>query len=413
MSNPQIFSLLRRIFFTFFVILIYRIGVHIPLPCGSIEVEKVLLFLKTFTLFSNTALSRKSIFSLSIMPYIVASIVNQLLFSEEKECNSDGMDSKNKFRIKIMTMFIAFLQAFFLISSSISFQNFFSINVFIDLVSLIAGSLVLMWLGELITLHGIGNGTSLIIFTGIIAEIPSNVVRIFNELMHSSITIEQFIFSLLIVVALTYFIVLVESSTRNISVNYTKQKPGIKIIHTTKSYIPLKVNTAGVIPPIFANAILMLPLTILNIYRTKYAFVDIVANYFLPGKLLYELLYMALIVFFCFFYTFIVFDPNKAADNLKKSGGVIFGYRPGKDTSVFLHNVINKLTIVGAAYISVVCMSTEIMKITNIPSFILNGTSLLIVVGVIVDTLSQIQMYIFSGQYNKALQKTGLRRRSI
>ncbi|CAK8163262.1 Protein translocase subunit SecY [Candidatus Xenohaliotis californiensis] len=411
MFDSQLSFLIRRILFTIFAILIYRIGIYIPLPYGSVLTEKMLSFFNMFNLFSGGTLSKGSIFSLNIMPYIVSSIVSQLFLSNSKNDDSSQSTSKNKFKIRLLTMCLAFLQASFLVfSSNIAFK-IFSLPLIINLLTLVAGSLLLMWLGELITLHGIGNGISLIIFVGIVAEVPVVVMKNFKALSASAITLEQFLFSLSIVVCLIFFIVFIESSMRNIPVNYLKQKPGMKTLSGAKSYIPLRINTAGVIPPIFANAVLMFPLTILGFYHSKNTTISIITGLFAPGKFLYELLYILLIVFFCFFYTFIVFDPDKAAATIKKSGGVVFGYRPGVDTSAFLRAVVGKLTVIGAFYIVVICMSTEIMRIANMPSFIIGGTSLLIVVGVVIDTIAQMQVYLFSGQYGKISKKTGLRRR--
>lgn len=411
MKNTQIGLLLKRIAFTFFIILIYRIGSYIPLPYGSIVSENMLNFFGKFNILAGGAFSRSSIFSLSIMPYIVSSIINQMLFIGDSEPNGNDQSSKNKFRTRTLTMCLAFLQGFFLISSYGSSDGIFSFFVILNLISLVGGSMLLMWLGELITLHGIGNGISLIIFTGIVADIPSVLVKNIKALQMSTIAIDQFLLSLIVVFVLMVVIIFVELSARNISVNYVKQNYGSKSL-SAKSYIPLKINSSGVIPPIFANAIMMFPIVVLGFFRNKYDFANLLAGYFSNGGVLYEAFYIILIVFFCFFYTFIVFDPDKAADNIKKGGGVVFGYRPGKETGMFLRSVVWRLTVVGAAYIVLICMSTELVKLSSLPPLIIGGTSLLIIVGVIVETISQIQVYLFSGQYNKILQKTGLRRRN-
>ena len=424
-TNTGFFSkgndLKNRIIFTILVLSIYRLGTYIPLPgIDPLSLQAMMEsnqkgLLGMFNIFSGGAVSRMAIFALGIMPYISSSIIIQLLtgVSETfKNLKNQGEIGRKKITqyTRYGTVLLATVQGY---GVAVGLEN--SGTVVIDpgfyfkltsIITLVAGTIFLMWLGEQITQRGIGNGISLIIFSGIVAEIPRALASTF-ELGRTgalSASIILFIFALIIVTVL--FIVFIERAVRKILINYPKRQMGQKVYGGESSHLPLKINTAGVIPAIFASALLLLPITVSNFgLSDSETFIDI-SSLFSQGKPLYMLLYASGIIFFSFFYTSIVFNPNETAENLRKQGGYVPGIRPGERTAYFIEDILTKLTTLGALYLTIVCLMPEFL-ISRFPiPFYLGGTSILIVVVVAMDTVSQVQTRLMSQQYESLIKKT-------
>ena len=422
--NQKVFShssdLRNRIFFTIIILSIYRLGTYVPLsgidPFALQEVmassQKGLMGM--FNVFSGGAVKRMAIFALGIMPYISASIIVQLLtgvsdyFKNLKEQGETGRKKITQIT-RYGTVFIAAMQGY---GVSVGLENAGNLvltpGIYFKLmttISLVAGTTFLMWLGEQITSRGIGNGISLIIFSGIVAEIPRALGSTF-ELGRTGALSPIMIISIFILIIITVmFIVFVERAMRKILINYPKKQVGNKIYGGESSHLPLKINTAGVIPAIFASALLLLPITFSNFGLSESDFFINFASLFSQGKPLYMLLYASGIIFFSFFYTSIVFNPKETAENLRKYGGYVPGIRPGERTAAYIENILMKLTTIGACYLTLVCLMPEFLIAKYPIPFYLGGTSVLIVVVVAMDTVTQVQTRLMSSQYESLIKK--------
>ena len=413
-------DLKNRIFFTIFILTIYRLGTFVPIP--GIDPQSLQEVMSTnqqgllgmFNVFAGGAISRMAIFALGIMPYISSSIIVQLLTGVSdyfKNLKNQGEIGRKKITqiTRYGTVLLATVQGYGLSVGLESAQNlvinpglFFKLNTVIIIV---ASTDFLMWLGEQITQRGIGNGISLIIFSGIVAEIPRALVTTF-ELGRTGAISSVMIISLFILLVLTkIFIVFMERALRKILINYPKRQMGSKIYGGESSHLPLKINSAGVIPAIFASALLLLPITFSNFnFSDNELFLNF-ASLFSQGKPLYMVLYASGIIFFTFFYTSIVFNPHETAENLRRHGGYIPGIRPGESTAYYIDDILTKLTTVGALYLTLVCLMPEFL-ISKYPiPFYLGGTSILIVVVVAMDTVTQVQTRLMTGQYQTLIKK--------
>ena len=428
-NNSGFFSksndLRNRILFTIFILSIYRLGTYIPLPGIDPESLKNLMesnqrgLLGMFNIFTGGAVQRMAIFALGIMPYISSSIIIQLLtgVSETfKNLKNQGEIGRKKITqyTRYGTVLLATVQGF---GVSVGLENsgtvvadpgfYFKLTT---VITLVAGTIFLMWLGEQITQRGIGNGISLIIFSGIVAEIPRALASTFELGRTGALSASTILFIFVLVIFTVVFIVFIERAIRKILINYPKRQMGTKIYGGESSHLPLKINTAGVIPAIFASALLLLPMTFSNFGFSdtdSETFMDF-SSLFAQGKPLYMLLYAFGIIFFSFFYTSIVFNPKETAENLRKHGGYVPGVRPGERTAFFIEDILTRLTTIGAAYLTLVCLMPEFL-ISKYPiPFYLGGTSVLIVVVVAMDTVSQVQTRLMSQQYESLIRKTKL-----
>ncbi len=417
-----------KILFTLFALIIYRFGSFIPIPgidsivLADITKQNAGGVLGMFNMLSGGSLGRMTIFALSITPYITASIIIQILsvihkpleqLKKEGEAGRKKINQYTRYGTILLSIFQGYGIAVGLESLGSSAGPavvdpgfFFRLTA---VTTLSGGTCFLMWLGEQITARGIGNGTSLIIFSGIVAGLPNALAVLFDLGRTGAISV-LFIFILLfIAVALVYLIVFVERSQNKISVQYPRRQVGNKIYEGDTSHMPMKINTSGVIPPIFASSLLLFPLTIVNFTKgamnDESGILESMVSYLRHGEPLYLLLYVALIVFFSFFYTAIVFNPEETAENLKKYGGFIPGRRPGKHTAEYLDYVLTRMTVLGAAYLSFICVLPEVLVAKYKVPFYLGGTSILIVVNVVMDTVAQIQTHLFSVQYQGLLKK--------
>ena len=421
MSASNQNDLRNRILFTIFILAIYRLGTFVPLPGIDPNQLQVLMegnqkgLLGMFNVFAGGAISRMAIFALGIMPYISSSIIVQLLTGVSdyfKNLKSQGEKGRQKITqiTRYGTVLLATVQGYGLSVGLESSANlvinpgiFFKIST---VTTIVAGTMFLMWLGEQITQRGIGNGISLIIFSGIVAEIPRALATTF-ELGRTGALSTIVIISIFVILILTImFIVFMERALRKIPINYPKRQVGNKIYGGDSSHLPLKINSAGVIPAIFASALLLLPITFSNFNISQNETFMNIASFFSQGQPLYMLLYASGIIFFTFFYTSITFNPNETAENLRKYGGFIPGIRPGESTALYIENILTKLTTIGALYLTLVCLMPEFL-IANYPiPFYLGGTSILIVVVVAIDTVTQIQSRLMSSQYEQLIKKT-------
>tara|TARA_B100001989_G_scaffold33018_1_gene19604 strand:+ start:1246 stop:2526 length:1281 start_codon:yes stop_codon:yes gene_type:complete len=420
-SSQQTNDLRNRILFTLLILAIYRLGTFVPLPGIDPQQLQTLMegnqkgLLGMFNVFAGGAISRMAIFALGIMPYISSSIIVQLLTGVSdyfKNLKAQGEIGRRKITqiTRYGTVLLATVQGYGLAVGLESSANlvinpgtFFKIST---VTTIVAGTVFLMWLGEQITQRGIGNGISLIIFSGIVAEIPRALVTTFE--LGKSGALSGFIIFLIFVVliATIMFIVFMERALRKILINYPKRQMGNKMYGGDSSHLPLKINSAGVIPAIFASALLLLPVTFSNFNISNNETFLNISSYFTQGQPLYMLLYASGIIFFTFFYTSIVFNPNETAENLRKYGGFIPGIRPGESTAIYIDNILTKLTTIGALYLTAVCLLPEFL-IANYPiPFYLGGTAILIVVVVSIDTVTQIQTRLMSSQYESLIKKT-------
>ena len=424
-SNTGFFSkgndLKNRIFFTILMLCIYRLGTYIPLP--GIDAQSLHTLMQTnqrgllgmFNVFSGGAVQRMAIFALGIMPYISSSIIVQLLTGVSeyfKNLKSQGEIGRKKITqyTRYGTVLLASVQGY---GVSVGLEN--SSNVVLDpgtffklttVITLVAGTMFLMWLGEQITQRGIGNGISLIIFSGIVAEIPRALATTFELGRTGALSAMTIILIFILVISTVAFIVFIERAVRKILINYPKRQMGTKIYGGESSHLPLKINTAGVIPAIFASALLLLPVTFSNFATSDSEIFINLSSLFSQGKPLYMLLYASGIIFFSFFYTSIVFNPNETAENLRKHGGYVPGIRPGERTAYYIEDILTKLTTIGSLYLTLVCLMPEFL-ISKYPiPFYLGGTSVLIVVVVAMDTVSQVQTRLMSQQYESLIKKT-------
>ncbi len=421
MSASSNNDLRNRVLFTILVLSIYRLGTFIPLPGIDPEQLKILMegnqkgLLGMFNVFAGGAVSRMAIFALGIMPYISSSIIVQLLTGVSeyfKNLKAQGETGRQKITqiTRYGTVLLATIQGFGLAVGLESSSNlvinpglFFKIST---VTTIVAGTIFLMWLGEQITQRGIGNGISLIIFSGIVAEIPRALVTTFELGRTGAISTTMIIGIFILLVATIMFIVFMERALRKILINYPKRQMGNKMFGGESSHLPLKINSAGVIPAIFASALLLLPVTFSNFNVSESETFLNISSFFSQGQPLYMLLYASGIIFFTFFYTSITFNPNETAENLRKYGGFIPGIRPGESTALYIDNILTKLTTIGALYLTLVCLMPEFL-IANYPiPFYLGGTSILIVVVVAIDTVTQIQTRLMSSQYEQLIKKT-------
>lgn len=422
----NVYSLTKRVFFLIGAILIFRIGSFIPIPGINIHVlQKFLIqknnsILETFNLFSGGSLNRASIFALGVMPYISASIIVQLLtltFNHLRELKKEGEYGKKKINLytRYVTFFLSCIQSVGLIVSLPYFPGMKNIIIsssfsfyFIAVTSLVTGTIFLMWLGELITEKGLGNGVSLIIFSGIIAGLPKSIVDVLKYIYINKFSFIYFITILIIMIFVIYLVVFIESSQRKIIVYYARKQQNRHMYENNSSYLPLKINMAGVVPVIFSSSIILFPSIIFTYLNHTLNRITWLSYFFLslsPNHFLYFFLYIFLIIFFCFFYTSVMFDVNDTANNLKKSGAFLPGIRPGIKTAMYIKKITLRLTLIGSIYTVFICLVPEIIRyLLNFP-FYFGGTSLLILVSVIIDFISQIQTLIMSTQYKKVLKK--------
>lgn len=423
-------DLRRRLVFLLLALVVYRIGAHIPVPGIDPDQLKQLFngqqggILSLFNMFSGGALSRFTVFALGIMPYISASIVMQLLtyvLPAFEQLKKEGEAGRRK--ITQYTRFGALALAVFQ-SLGIALALEASAGLVINpglgfrmtaVVSLTAGTMFLMWLGEQITERGLGNGISILIFAGIAAGLPSALGGLFELVRTGAMGPLVAMFIVAVVVLVTYFVVFVERGQRKILVNYARRQVGNKVYGGQSSHLPLKLNMAGVIPPIFASSIILLPATVINWFSSGETsnpvvlFFKDMASALSPGQPIYVIFYAAAIIFFCFFYTGLVFNSRETADNLKKSGAFVPGIRPGDQTARYIDKILLRLTFIGAAYITFVCLLPEFLILKyNVP-FYFGGTSLLIIVVVTMDFMAQVQNYLMSQQYESLLKKANFK----
>ena len=421
-------DLQSRILFLIGALIVYRIGAHIPVP-GIDPAQLESLFnsqqggiLGMFNMFSGGALSRFTIFALGIMPYISASIIMQLLSVvvptlEQLKKEGDAGRRKITQYTRYGTVLLATFQGIG-ISIALESQSGLVIDPGIlfritTVSTLVAGTMFLMWLGEQITERGIGNGISLIIFAGIVAGLPRAIGGTLELVRTGSFTIILVLFILVGVILITGFVVFIERAQRKVPVNYAKRQVGNKLFSGQSSHLPLKLNMSGVIPPIFASSIILFPSTLVGWFSSKESLTWLkdFSGLLQPGQILYTLFYSSAIIFFCYFYTALVFNPKDTADNLKKSGAFVPGIRPGEQTTKYIENVVMRLTFYGSIYITFVCLIPEFLIIKwNVP-FYFGGTSLLIIVVVTMDLMSQIQSHIMSKQYESLLKKSNFKSR--
>ncbi len=426
-------ELKKRILFVIGALLVYRLGTYIPIPgidpkvWGEIFEAKGGGILDMFNMFSGGALSRMTIFALNIMPYISASIIMQLATAMSKnleELKKEGEVGRMKINqyTRYLTVILATVQAYGLAigleamtgqggaSAVINPGMFFRIST---VITIVGGTIFLMWLGEQITSRGVGNGISLIIFAGIVAELPRAVASVLELTRQGTFSGLELLMLVVMVVAVIALIVFVERAQRRVIVQYPKRQVGNQIAQGQTNHIPLKLNTAGVIPPIFASSLLLLPLTLLGFSGAGSSdFWADLTRYLQHGQPVYMVLYGLLIVFFCFFYTAIVFNPEENAETLRKYGGFIPGIRPGKNTADYLDFVLTRISVVGAIYLVFICLLPEFMISKYNMPFYFGGTSLLIVVSVTMDTVAQIHSHLIAHQYEGLVKKTKLRGRS-
>jgi len=426
MQTGKMGDLKRRLWFLLGALIVFRIGSFIPVPGIDPAVLEQLFrsqqggILGMFNMFSGGALSRFSVFALGIMPYISASIIMQLLtvVSPQLEAlKKEGEAGRRKITqyTRYGTVFLAFFQA---IGISIALES--QAGLVLDpgvmfrlttVVTLVAGTMFLMWLGEQITERGLGNGISVIIFAGIVAGLPAAIGGTLELARTGAFSIPLVLMLFVGALVITAFVVFVERGQRKILVNYAKRQVGNKVYAGQSSHLPLKLNMAGVIPPIFASSIILFPATIAGFFGSSESlnWLKDIGAALSPGQPVYVMLYAAAIFFFCFFYTALVFNPKETADNLKKSGAFIPGYRPGEQTARYIDKVMTRLTLVGAVYITLVCLIPEFLIVKwNVP-FYFGGTSLLIIVVVSMDFMAQVQAYIMTHQYESLLKKANFK----
>ncbi len=415
-----------RVFFLLAAIVVYRIGTFIPVP-GIDPGQMAALFdqqrgtiLDMFNMFSGGALERLSVFALGVMPYISAAIIMQLLsatlpslkeLKKEGEAGRRQITKYTRYGTLVLATFQSIGASYALQGSGVAFAPGLGF-MFVASLSLITGTMFLMWLGEQITERGIGNGISILIFAGIVAGFPSAIGGTAQLVSEGSVSGFVVLVVFVLLVAITFGVVMFERAQRRIAVHHARRQQGRKVFAAQTQHLPLKINMAGVIPPIFASSIILFPASIVQFAGgdNPGGVLQQVVNALSPGSPLYTLLFASLIIFFCFFYTALVFDSRDTADNLKKSGAFIPGVRPGVHTARFIDTVLTRLTVVGAAYITAVCLFPEILRsfYPGIP-FYLGGTSLLIVVVVVMDFMAQLQAHLMSHQYDGLLKKANLK----
>ncbi|AHC73365.1 preprotein translocase subunit secY [Candidatus Endolissoclinum faulkneri L5] len=430
-------ELKKRIWFTLGALILYRLGTYIPVPGIDPEVLKQIFhntqgdMLDIFNMFSGGALSRMTIFALNIMPYISAAIIMQLMASvipaleSIKKEGEIGRKRINQYT-RYLTVILASFQSYGIAVGLESLSGFGEWGAVLNpgtffrtttLITLVGGTIFLMWLGEQITARGIGNGVSLIIFSGIVANLPSAIANLFELGRTGALPAIGIPILLIMGWAVIAFICFIERSQRKILVQYPKRQLGNRMTSGDSSHLPLKINVSGVIPPIFASSLLLMPITVASLSAGKNNapsdWLSKVTTLLGHGNPLYIAIYVCLIVFFSFFYTAIVFNPEETAENLRKYSGFLPGIRPGKNTSNYLNFVLTRLTVIGAAYLSFVCVLPELLISQFSVPFYFGGTSLLIIVTVTIDTVSQIQSHLLTHQYEKLIKKSRFRGKRI
>lgn len=418
-------ELRSRLFFVLLAIIVYRIGAHVPVP-GLDSAKLAALFhsqqngiIGLFNMFSGGALSRFTVFALGVMPYISASIIIQLLtavvpaLEEIKKEGEAGQRKINQYT-RYGTLFLAFFQAIgvskMLAAQGIALNPTISFYL-IAAITLTTGTMFLMWLGEQITEKGIGNGISLIIFSGIVSGLPSAIGRTLEQVRQGQMQIITLLLVVVMILLITGFVVFIERAQRRITINYAKRQQGNKMYAAQSTHLPLKINMAGVIPPIFASSIILFPATVASWFGNSgsYSWLNTLALWLQPGQPLYLLIFVIAVVFFCFFYTAVVFNPRDTADNLKRSGAFIPGIRPGEQTARYIDTVMTRLTLVGAGYITLVSLLPQFMITAASVPFYFGGTSLLIIVVVIMDFIAQVQSQLMSLQYESLFKKSNMK----
>ncbi|MDP3736064.1 MAG: preprotein translocase subunit SecY [Hyphomonadaceae bacterium] len=428
-------ELQARLWFTLGALVVYRLGTHIVIPGIDSEQYAVAFgsaangILGMWNTFSGGAVERMAIFALNVMPYISASIIVQILstavpaLERLKKEGEAGRKQLNQYT-RYLTVILAIAQAFGVAVALNAVDPNTNLSMASDpgpyfmastIITLVGGTVFLMWLGEQITARGVGNGISLIIFAGIVAELPTYVVRSFNQVRENTLPFTAILAIIALAVIMVLFIVFIERSQRRLLIQYPKRQQGNRMVGGESSFLPLKVNSAGVIPPIFASSLLLLPNTLAGFTSAQgqnsgwwaETLLFIQANLG-NGQPLFILLYGALIIFFCFFYTSIIFNPEETAENLRKYGGFIPGYRPGKRTAEHLDYVLTRLTVIGSIYIAIVCVTPELLRNQFNGMFYIGGTSILIVVSVTMDTVAQIQSHLIGHQYEGMIKKARL-----
>jgi len=418
-------ELWARLRFLLLAIVVYRIGAHIPVP-GIDPLKLAELFrqnegtiLALFNMFSGGALERMSIFALGIMPYISASIIMQLMTAVSphlEQLKKEGEAGRRKISqyTRQATLVLALIQAFGmsmgLASQGVAFAAGFGFHL-VAIVTFVAGAMFMMWLGEQITERGVGNGISMLIFAGIVAGLPSAIGQSLELARRDEINPLALVVIALLAVAIIAFVVFIERGQRRIAVHYAKRQQGRKQYTAQTSHLPLKVNMAGVIPAIFASSLLLFPASIATWFgqSDNMGWLQNVAQALAPGNPLYLILFSAGIIFFCFFYTALVFNPKDVAENLKRSGAFIPGIRPGEQSARHIDGVLTRLTLFGALYMTAVCLLPQFLQVAAKVPFYLGGTSLLIVVVVVMDFMSQVQSHLYSHQYDSLMKKANLR----
>lgn len=429
-SKTGLGDLKARLLFVLGALIVYRLGTHIPVPsidpialAAMFEQQRGTV-LDMFNMFSGGALERLSIFALGIMPYISAAIIMQLLTAVSptlEQLKKEGEQGRRKITqyTRYGTVVLATFQAIG-VSIALQAQNINGMPVVVNpgpifmltaVVTLVSGTIFLMWLGEQITERGIGNGISLIIFAGIVAGLPSALGGTLEQVHTGALHALTVVVLLILVAAVTAFVVFVERGQRRLPVHYAQRMRGRKLYGGQEGHLPLKLNMAGVIPPIFASSIILFPASLGGWFGSSenMGWLKDIATTISPGQPLYVLLYAIAIIFFCFFYTAIVFNPKETADNLRKSGAFLPGIRPGPQTARYIDSVMGRLTLAGAAYITAVCLLPEFLILYwNVP-FYFGGTALLIIVIVVMDFMTQIQSHMMSGQYESMMKKANLK----
>ncbi len=418
-------ELRSRLLFVLLALLVYRVGTHIPVP-GINPVRLAALFdqqqggiLDLFNMFSGGALERMSILALGVVPYITSSIIMNLMsmmYPALQQLRKEGESGRRKITqyTRYGTLLIALIQGTSLTATlanqGLAFSPGFTFY-FVSTVTLVTGALFMMWLGEQITERGVGNGISLLIFSGIVSGFPAAIGRSFEAARQGDINIIALLAIGALAIGIVAFVVFVERGQRRITVNYAKRQQGRRMYQAQASHLPLKINMAGVIPAIFASSLLLAPASMAQWFGNSpgMSWLQEVSLVLSPGQPLYILLFGAGIVFFCFFYTAIMFDPKEVADNLKRQGAYVPGIRPGQQTARYIDDVITRLTVFGAIYITLVCLLPEFMVVAFNVTFQLGGTALLIVVVVAMDFMSQVQAHLMSSQYAKLMEKSNLK----
>ncbi|MGA2495521.1 MAG: preprotein translocase subunit SecY [Roseiarcus sp.] len=419
-------ELKKRIWFTLGALVIYRLGTYIPLPgIDPSAFEQSFLgqkqgVLDMFNMFSGGAVQRMAVFALNIMPYISASIIIQLLSSvlpsleaikKEGESGRKILNQYTRYLTVVLALFQAYGIAIGLEGRGGVVAEAGFVFRFSTMITLTGGTMFLVWLGEQITSRGVGNGSSLIIFAGIVARLPQAVVQLFELGRQGSISTGMVLGVIVMVFVVVAFIVFIERAQRRVPITYPRRQVGNKMYEGQSSFLPLKLNTSGVIPPIFASSLLLLPTTVANFAQgaASNGILSTITNLLGRGGPLYLLLYVALIVFFAFFYTATVFNPADTAENLKKHGGFVPGVRPGERTAQYIDSVLTRITVVGAAYLAVICILPELLTSYSSVQLYFGGTSLLIVVSVTMDTVAQIHGHLQAHQYEGLIRKSKLR----